>query len=164
MIIVDTHVHVALHTYDPVEMLLTQMQYNNVEKTVLVQSSTTTDNSYVIECKRRFPSRLAVVCRVDVDSPSAASDLQHWHEEGAESIRLRHFHVRGHLFIGERGIAELPHSVHLDEGVGIAGQLKDLFVLRLAGLDILVVAHRVEAHAAQMLDDEPQIGKRLHQT
>jgi len=34
MIVVDTHVHVALHTYDPVEILLTQMQYNNVEKTV----------------------------------------------------------------------------------------------------------------------------------
>ena len=50
MIIVDSHVHVALHMYDPVEMLLTQMQYNNVAKPVLVQSSTTTDNSYVIEC------------------------------------------------------------------------------------------------------------------
>ena len=92
MIIVDTHVHVALHTYDPGEILLTQMQYNDVEKTVLVQSSTTTDNSYVIECKRRFPNRLAVVCRVDVDSPNASDDLQHWHDEGAESIRLRNFH------------------------------------------------------------------------
>jgi L-fuconolactonase len=92
MIIVDTHVHVALHTYDPIEMLLTQMQYNNVAKTTLVQSSTTTDNTYVIECKRRFPQRVAVVCRVDVDSPNALADLEHWHREGADSVRLRNFH------------------------------------------------------------------------
>ncbi|MDA1220323.1 MAG: amidohydrolase family protein, partial [Chloroflexi bacterium] len=91
MIIVDSHVHIALHTYEPVEMLLTQMQYNNVEKTVLVQSSSTTDNTYLIECKRRFPTRLAVVCRVDVDSPTATDDLQRWHDEGADSIRLRNF-------------------------------------------------------------------------
>ena len=91
MIIVDSHVHVALHMYDPVEMLLTQMQYNNVEKTVLVQSSTTTDNSYVIECKRRFPTRLTVVCRVDEESPTAVDDLQRWYEAGADSIRLRNF-------------------------------------------------------------------------
>ena len=92
MLIVDTHVHVALHTYDPIEMLLTQMQYNNVDKTTLVQSSTTTDNTYVIECKRRFPQRVAVVCRVDVDSPHALADLEHWHREGADSVRLRNFH------------------------------------------------------------------------
>lgn len=91
MIVSDTHVHVALHTYEPVEMLLTQMQYNDVEHAVLVQSSTTTDNGYVIECMRRFPRRLAVVCRVDVDSPSATSDLERWRNEGADSIRLRNF-------------------------------------------------------------------------
>ena len=71
MMIVDSHVHIALHTYEPVEMLQTQMQYNNVEKTVLVQSSSTTDNSYLIECQRRFPSRLAVVCRVEVPTGPA---------------------------------------------------------------------------------------------
>jgi L-fuconolactonase len=91
MIIVDTHVHVALHTYDPVEMLLTQMQYNSVDQTTLVQSSTSTDNSYVIECKRRFPRRLAVVCRVDVAGPNAPADLERWHGEGADSVRLRNF-------------------------------------------------------------------------
>ena len=41
MIVVDTHVHVALHTYEPAEILLTQMQYNDVQHAVLVQSSTT---------------------------------------------------------------------------------------------------------------------------
>lgn len=71
MIIVDTHVHIALHIYEPVEILLAQMQHNGVEKALLVQSSTTTDNTYLIECLRRFPGRLSVVCRVEVDSPGA---------------------------------------------------------------------------------------------
>ena len=38
---------------------------------LLVQSTATLDNSYVLECKRRFPGRFSVVCRVDVDNPAA---------------------------------------------------------------------------------------------
>ena len=91
MLIVDSHVHIALHMYEPVEILLAQMQHNQVEKTVLVQSSTTTDNTYVIESMRRFPGKFSVVCRVDVDSPVALDDLERWSGEGAESIRLRTF-------------------------------------------------------------------------
>ena len=48
LLIVDSHVHIALHMYEPVEILLAQMQHNQVEKTVLVQSSTTTDNLSLI--------------------------------------------------------------------------------------------------------------------
>ena len=91
MLIVDSHVHIALHMYEPVEILLAQMEHNQVEKTVLVQSSTTVDNTYVIESMRRFPGRFSVVCRVDVDSPNALNDLERWAGEGAESIRLRNF-------------------------------------------------------------------------
>ncbi len=57
MIIVDTHVHTALHIYEPIEIVLAQMEHNSVAKTVLVQSSTTTDNAYIVECMRRFPGR-----------------------------------------------------------------------------------------------------------
>lgn len=92
MLIVDTHVHVALHIYEPVEMLLAQMAHNGVEKTLLVQSTTTFDNTYVIECMRRFPGRFSVVCRVDVDAPTALDDLQNWSTQGAETVRLRNFH------------------------------------------------------------------------
>ena len=49
MIIVDSHVHSNLHIYEPVEIVLAQMDLNSVSKTVLVQSTTTTDNSYLIE-------------------------------------------------------------------------------------------------------------------
>jgi L-fuconolactonase len=91
MLIVDTHVHIALHIYEPVEILLAQMHHNGVEKALLVQSSTTTDNTYLIECMRRFPGRFSVVCRVDVESPRALDDLERCAGDGAEAIRLRNF-------------------------------------------------------------------------
>ena len=92
MLIVDTHVHIGRDHYEPVEMLLAQMELNGVAKTVLVQSTATLDNSYVLECARRFPGRFAVVCRVDVDDPAAADTLAGLREAGAESLRLRNFH------------------------------------------------------------------------
>ena len=76
MQIVDTHVHIGRDHYEPVEMLLAQMELNGVSKTVLVQSTATLDNSYVLECRQRFPGRLAVVCRVDVDDPAAPDTLE----------------------------------------------------------------------------------------
>ena len=84
--IVDAHVHTGLTMYEPVEILLAQMEHNGVGKTVLVQSSATTDNTYVIESLRRFPGRFSVVCRVDVDSSRAAQDLEKWAQEGAEAV------------------------------------------------------------------------------
>jgi L-fuconolactonase len=141
MIVVDSHVHIALHTYEPVEMLLTQMQYNNVEKTVLVQSSSTTDNTYLIECQRRFPTRLAVVCRVDVDSPTAVDDLQHWHDEGADSVRLRNFNRSpgGDPLAIWRQAAELGMPVSV--GGKVAGFISDDFaglVRNLPNLKIVI--------------------------
>ncbi len=90
--IVDTHVHIGLNHYEPVELLLAQMELNDVAKTVLVQSTATLDNSYVLESKARFPGRLSVVCRVDVDDPAAPDTLEGLRDAGAETVRLRNFH------------------------------------------------------------------------
>ena len=92
MQIVDTDVHIGRNHYEPVEMLLAQMELNGVAKTVLVQSTATLDNSYVLECKSRFPGRLSVVCRVDVDDPDAPDTLAGLMAAGAETVRLRNFH------------------------------------------------------------------------
>jgi len=91
MLIVDTHTHTGLHLYEPVEILLAQMEHNQVAKTVLVQSSTTTDNAYLIESLRRYPGRFSAVCRVDVASPNAPQDLERWHRAGADGVRFRNF-------------------------------------------------------------------------
>ncbi len=87
--LVDTHVHVALNTLEPVEMVLMQMQYNQVEKALLMQHRASTDNCYLIESMRRFPGRFSVDCRVDVESAHALDDLEHWHHAGAEDLRLK---------------------------------------------------------------------------
>ena len=92
MPIVDTHVHVGQDHYEPVEMLLAQMELNGVAKTVLVQSTATLDNSYVLECVRRFPGRFSVVCRVDVNDPTAPDTLAGLRDAGAETLRIRNFH------------------------------------------------------------------------
>src|SRR5690348_14961243 len=70
-------------------MLLTQMQYNQVDKALLMQHRASTDNRYLIESSRRFPGRFSVDCRVEVESAHALDDLEHWHREGAEDLRLK---------------------------------------------------------------------------
>ena len=87
MIIVDSHVHSNLHIYEPVEIVLAQMDLNSVSKTVLVQSTTTTDNSYLIESDLRFPGKFSVVCRVDVDDPRANEALELNRKSGVNGQR-----------------------------------------------------------------------------
>ena len=65
MTIVDTHCHAGLSWFEPIEMLLTQMNANDVDKAVLIQHGGTYDNSYLFECSRRFEGRFAVVVIVD---------------------------------------------------------------------------------------------------
>ncbi len=91
MMIVDSHVHSNLHIYEPVEIVLAQMDLNSVSKTVLVQSTTTTDNSYLIESDLRFPGKFSVVCRVDVDDPRANEALELNRKSGVNGLRLRNF-------------------------------------------------------------------------
>src|SRR5689334_2635500 len=50
--LVDGHVHVALDMFEPVEMLLTQMQYNGVDHALILPNRIAMDHSYLIECLR----------------------------------------------------------------------------------------------------------------
>lgn len=91
MVIVDTHCHVSPYWYEPVETLLYQMTTNGVDKAVLIQMSQVRiyDNSYLIECLRRFPGRFSAVAVVDTDRPDAPERLEEWVQQGIEGIRLR---------------------------------------------------------------------------
>ncbi len=86
--IVDTHVHVGTHWYEPVEVLLRQMDANGVAKAVLVQYMGNYDNQYELECARRFPGRFAPVVLVDTARPDAPATLERWAKMGAVGIRL----------------------------------------------------------------------------
>jgi L-fuconolactonase len=88
MTIVDTHCHAGRSWFEPIEMLLNQMNANGVDKAVLIQHGGTYDNSYLFECARRFEGRFAVVVIVDSSRDDAPAMLEHWANEGAVGVRL----------------------------------------------------------------------------
>ncbi len=72
MMIVDTHSHAGINWFEPVEMILHQMNLNGVEKTVLIQHAGNYHNRYIIESVKRFPGRFGAVVWVDVEKPRRA--------------------------------------------------------------------------------------------
>ncbi|MEM2921708.1 MAG: amidohydrolase family protein, partial [Candidatus Bathyarchaeia archaeon] len=95
MVIVDTHVHVGLKKYATVEELLKQMERSKVDKAVLVQYRAglepigNTDNTYISECARKYPQRLAAVGIVDWTKDDATEKLEYWvKEKEIQGIRL----------------------------------------------------------------------------
>lgn len=88
MVIVDSHCHVSLSWYEPVESLLGQMERNGVEHAVLIQMQGQANNEYQFECVRRFPGRFAPVVIVDTARPDAPQTLERLAGEGASGVRL----------------------------------------------------------------------------
>ncbi len=88
MIIVDTHCHAGLNWFDPVELLLYQMNTERVDKAVLTQHYGSYDNTYLFECASRYPGRFAVVVMVDTSQNDAVSTLEHWAAQGAAAVRF----------------------------------------------------------------------------
>ncbi|MBI2857158.1 MAG: amidohydrolase [Chloroflexi bacterium] len=90
MIIVDTHCHAGTNWFEPVEMLLYQMNRNDVDKAVLIQYWGNHHNQYFLECMQRFPGRFAVVVSVDPSAPDAMSTLEQLAEKsGVVGLRLK---------------------------------------------------------------------------
>ena len=88
MLQVDTHCHAGLNWFEPVELLLQQMNANAVDRAVLIQHRGTYDNTYLFECAERFPGRFAVVVNVDTSRDDAPSTLADWTRRGAAGVRL----------------------------------------------------------------------------
>ena len=87
--IIDTHCHAGENWFEPVELLLHQMELNGVSKAVLVQHGGFYDNNYLLDAAAKHPGRFSIVVLVDEGSPSASDDLQMWSERGAGGVRLR---------------------------------------------------------------------------
>ena len=88
--IVDSHVHASPIWYEPVESLLRQLDANRVAKAVLVQQGGQFDNSYILECVRRYPDRLFAVALVDPKAADACERLRDWVAQGARGVRLHY--------------------------------------------------------------------------
>jgi L-fuconolactonase len=92
MIIVDTHAHASPYWLEPVEVLLSQMNSNGVDKTTLVAIEGQMNekyNRYLVECTHRFPGRFSPVVLVDTERADAPKLLKYWAKEGAEGVRLK---------------------------------------------------------------------------
>jgi L-fuconolactonase len=87
--LIDSHCHAALGWYEPVEVLLAQMDRNGVEQAALIQINGQSDNSYQSECVRRYPDRLRSIVIVDVARPDAPAELERLVAAGATGVRLR---------------------------------------------------------------------------
>ncbi len=88
MLTIDTHCHVGLDWFEPAEVLLYQMDRNQVDKAVLIQTNRSLDNAYLVETARRYPGRFAVVGAVAIGQPDAPAALERWAREGMQGIRL----------------------------------------------------------------------------
>lgn len=63
-----------------VELFMDYMDEAAVDKAVFVQPwFYHWDNSYMIECARRYPDRFRAVCVIDPRGPGAAAALKKWH-------------------------------------------------------------------------------------
>ena len=88
MLTIDTHCHASPFWFEPIEVLLFQMNRNAVDKAALIQHRGQYDNRYLLECAARFPGRFAVVAMVDTTRPDAPDTLARWAAEGVVGVRL----------------------------------------------------------------------------
>jgi predicted TIM-barrel fold metal-dependent hydrolase len=143
MVVVDTHVHVGLPTYGPLEELRGRMAENGVEKAVLVQYRRdqpppgNIDNRYLAECVARAPSKLAAACIVDHRCEPALERLEYWvKEKRMQGIRLAGTDTSP----GENKLAIWEKADELGINVSVSGNLNPIVGIAKAcpSLNILV--------------------------
>ena len=86
MTTVDTHCHIGLHKYEPVESLIYHMERTGVDKAVFIQYMGNADNSYILECLEKHPGRFSAA--MIVDDADDGSKMREWAEKGIGGIRL----------------------------------------------------------------------------
>ncbi len=86
MTIVDTHCHIGLSKYEPVESLLYHIQRSGVSKAVLIQYMGNRDNAYLLEAMSNHPGRFSAAMIVANDDNGKM--MRKWSESGIPGIRL----------------------------------------------------------------------------
>lgn len=87
--LIDSHAHVSPVWYEPVEVLLAQMDRYGVARAVLTQMIGQVDNAYQAACVQAHPGRFASVVWIDAAAADAADVIARLADEGAAGVRLR---------------------------------------------------------------------------
>jgi L-fuconolactonase len=89
-VIADTHVHTSKLWYEPIEIIMCQMQVNKVDKAILIPyGGNYLSDSYEIECAHKYPGKFGAVVQVDAKNPDALDTLEMLAKQGAIGVRLR---------------------------------------------------------------------------
>ena len=86
--VIDTHCHASPYWFEPVEILLDEMERAGVDQAVLTQFFGVFDNSYLVEAVRRFPGRFAVIAIVDHTQADATDRVAELHDQGVDGLRF----------------------------------------------------------------------------
>ena len=139
--IVDTHCHIGLHKYEPVEALLFHMERAGVDQAVLIQYLGNSDNRYIVDVINAHPGRFAAAMIVADDDDGSA--IRSWAEQGIIGIRLlANFRGRGSDPLAHwRTAAELDMVVSVFSRPEILQSAEFAEVLRLFPNLSLVIEH-----------------------
>ena len=139
--IVDTHCHIGLHKYEPVEALLFHMERAGVDKAVFIQYQGNSDNRYIVDVMNAHPGRFAAAMIVADDDDGSA--IRSWAEQGIIGIRLlANFRGRGSDPLAHwRSAAELDMVVSVFSRPEILQSAEFAEVLRLFPNLSLVIEH-----------------------
>ncbi len=86
MTIVDTHCHVGLYKYEPVESLLYHMNTSGVDRAVFIQYAGNSDNQYMLDSMAAQPENFQAAMIVDPTDDGTA--IRQWAERDIVGIRL----------------------------------------------------------------------------
>ena len=86
MTIVDTHCHIGLRKYEPVESLLYHMNTSGVDRAVFIQYAGNSDNQYMLDSMAAHPGKFQAAMIVDPTDDGTA--MRQWAEQDIVGIRL----------------------------------------------------------------------------
>ena len=114
--IIDTHCHAGRNWFEPLDVLLYQMETNGVSKAVLIQHRGVFDNSYLISSANKYPKTFKVCGILDPNESNPIQKLSQLKSEGVSGIRLNNdekfFRVPNEDFIRAAGDLEMVISYH----------------------------------------------------
>lgn len=88
MLIIDTQCHTGDVWEEPIEVLDHQMEANGVSNAVIIQYYGQYDNTYLLDCVRRYGSRFKAVVLLDPTDPRREKTLEGLRNRGASAVRL----------------------------------------------------------------------------